>query len=349
MRNHLALVLIALVVAFSGCIFSPDDDVPVHPAPQNWQPEMWVTPDSVSVFFPNDWPDTTTFTWNVWGREAQEYVMDAAVRVSSFADFHIAFVLVSDGGATQHGTFSEMAAHAKGFFWSSDPTTGEILYRRYPFNEIHVVPGGVLVRLVRSIVPALYAVPGHPGNWPVTFQRSGRFEFRRATGRVQYRRDAAQLRARRVRGPLDVDDYVVMDVVLRSHYYEWMTPATVVVSSTEVIPFHWFFGEDLIERDMVWMYPQHDTHAAFSVARLRKLDASALSQLGYRLAESEASPVPGVVYLSVSSVGYNHARDEALIYGSYYCGGLCAEARLFLLKKVEGYWVIKNDVQLWIS
>jgi len=59
---------------------------------------------------------------------------------------------------------------------------------------------------------------------------------------------------------------------------------------------------------------------------------------------------PGSHHLiSLSSVGFNRARTEALIYVSYYCGSLCAGGSFIVLNKVKGEWLVTKDQEMWVS
>jgi hypothetical protein len=52
---------------------------------------------------------------------------------------------------------------------------------------------------------------------------------------------------------------------------------------------------------------------------------------------------------SFSRVGYNIAKNEALVYLAHSCGMLCGTGHLYLLTKEDGGWVVKNKLMLWIS
>ena len=54
-------------------------------------------------------------------------------------------------------------------------------------------------------------------------------------------------------------------------------------------------------------------------------------------------------YWQFSRPGYNTARDEAVLYVSHSCGGLCGTGHLYLLSKQDGKWTVKNRVMLWIA
>ncbi|HXW92594.1 MAG TPA: hypothetical protein VEK33_18750 [Terriglobales bacterium] len=43
-------------------------------------------------------------------------------------------------------------------------------------------------------------------------------------------------------------------------------------------------------------------------------------------------------YLILSGVGFNADRTVALVYVEHLCGGLCAEERFYILKKLNGQW-----------
>lgn len=53
--------------------------------------------------------------------------------------------------------------------------------------------------------------------------------------------------------------------------------------------------------------------------------------------------------ITFAQPGYDRSRSEALVAMSHTCGGLCGVGRLYLLNKVNGKWVIKNSVDVWIS
>jgi hypothetical protein len=352
-KRLVALILVTELVASGGCIFSSDDGGAPPAVPGGWQPEFRVTPDSVSVFFPNDWPDTTTFEWNRWAEGVPDYTMDAVVRIATVppVDAHIQFIRRSDGGPRQRGTFAEMAKDAIGSFWTSYPATGIRIGRSWPFNEIHVLPGGVLMRAWRPAADFIYAYPPiAPQFWSAHFERHGLFVARTASTPVHYRRDVSQLETRKVTGALDDDDYVVMDLVLKTFLRRgW--PTTVVASSTRPVPrvppqYHF---PDYVGRDIDVMQPDHDTRAAFEVARLKTLDTTGLAQVGYTVAVPDDPPLPDIMYVWLSAVAYNHARTEAVLYASSYCGNLCGEGLVYRFEKVDGYWVMKDWLLVWIS
>jgi hypothetical protein len=54
-------------------------------------------------------------------------------------------------------------------------------------------------------------------------------------------------------------------------------------------------------------------------------------------------------YYTFSRVVFNTAGDQALMYFSTHCGGLCGGGNLVLLAKENGAWVVKTMQMTWIS
>jgi hypothetical protein len=52
---------------------------------------------------------------------------------------------------------------------------------------------------------------------------------------------------------------------------------------------------------------------------------------------------------SFSLPGYNAQHTEALLSLSHSCGELCGTGHLYLLRKENGIWAVKNRLMLWIS
>jgi len=53
--------------------------------------------------------------------------------------------------------------------------------------------------------------------------------------------------------------------------------------------------------------------------------------------------------IGVSRIGFNLAKDEALVYTESFCGSLCASGDLFLLRKQRDHWEIVAQRNLWLS
>ena len=54
-------------------------------------------------------------------------------------------------------------------------------------------------------------------------------------------------------------------------------------------------------------------------------------------------------FMSVSRVGYNPARTEALVYVGNLCGGLCGTGQYYLLARENNSWKIQVKALVWIS
>lgn len=52
---------------------------------------------------------------------------------------------------------------------------------------------------------------------------------------------------------------------------------------------------------------------------------------------------------TLSRVGFNKDRTDALVYYTYSCGGLCGQGQYVLLGKHDGQWKIEKESMTWIS
>ncbi len=53
--------------------------------------------------------------------------------------------------------------------------------------------------------------------------------------------------------------------------------------------------------------------------------------------------------VSLSRVGFNRDHNQAVVYMSYVCGGLCGHGFVLLLSKSGDQWQVVNKRRLWIS
>jgi len=74
------------------------------------------------------------------------------------------------------------------------------------------------------------------------------------------------------------------------------------------------------------------------------VDSAESNQTAY---EREGSEVHGIV--SLSRVGFNPSHTAALVYMSYYCGGLCGHGFTFYLVKSGDKWKVDKITGMWIS
>jgi len=63
------------------------------------------------------------------------------------------------------------------------------------------------------------------------------------------------------------------------------------------------------------------------------------------VADLRGREVQGTV--SVSRVGFNRDRTEALVYRSYICGGLCGYGSVLFLKRADNRWKVETKATLW--
>ena len=56
---------------------------------------------------------------------------------------------------------------------------------------------------------------------------------------------------------------------------------------------------------------------------------------------------PGIII--VSRIGYNHERDQAVVYSGMSCGELCGQGEFTWLVKHNGVWEVESSNVVWIS
>jgi hypothetical protein len=54
-------------------------------------------------------------------------------------------------------------------------------------------------------------------------------------------------------------------------------------------------------------------------------------------------------YVGFSRVGFSKAGDQAVVYVSHGCGGLCGSGNYVLLVKTNNAWTVKQKMMAWIS
>jgi hypothetical protein len=53
--------------------------------------------------------------------------------------------------------------------------------------------------------------------------------------------------------------------------------------------------------------------------------------------------------MSLSRIGFNPSKTQAIVYVGNECGGLCGIGDFFLLRKESGKWRIQTQLNAWIS
>lgn len=54
-------------------------------------------------------------------------------------------------------------------------------------------------------------------------------------------------------------------------------------------------------------------------------------------------------YIMLSNVGFNKAKDQALVYFVHWCGGLCGTGHYIVLTKSDKGWEMLGKTMIWIS
>ena len=53
--------------------------------------------------------------------------------------------------------------------------------------------------------------------------------------------------------------------------------------------------------------------------------------------------------INFSRVGFNRDKTQALVYRGFGCGWLCGQGDFIVLRKVDGKWIIEQEIGLWVS
>ena len=53
--------------------------------------------------------------------------------------------------------------------------------------------------------------------------------------------------------------------------------------------------------------------------------------------------------LKLSRVGFNSDGNQAALYVSTYCGGLCGAGYFVIMEKVDSNWKVVQEVEVWVS
>jgi len=87
------------------------------------------------------------------------------------------------------------------------------------------------------------------------------------------------------------------------------------------------------------------TYALISQAEMKQLFSQ--NQNGWQIFYEQHPGAPGIT--SVSRVGFNDRFDQALVYIGTLSHPLAGEGFIVLLEKVNGTWVVDQQVMTWIS
>lgn len=72
-----------------------------------------------------------------------------------------------------------------------------------------------------------------------------------------------------------------------------------------------------------------------------------VNQSGWDVFYNRYPDAPGIITLS--RVGFNEQMDQALVYLGIQSHWLAGSGKYFLLKKVDGMWIIDQQVLTWVS
>jgi len=72
-----------------------------------------------------------------------------------------------------------------------------------------------------------------------------------------------------------------------------------------------------------------------------------INQSGWDVFYNRYPEAPGI--MTLSRVGFNEQMDQALVYLGIQSDWLAGSGNFFLLNKIEGSWVIDQQVMTWVS
>ena len=52
-------------------------------------------------------------------------------------------------------------------------------------------------------------------------------------------------------------------------------------------------------------------------------------------------------HISIPIISYD--GEKAIVYGGYYCGGLCGSGGIFFLEKIDGMWHLIEYERRWVA
>lgn len=85
----------------------------------------------------------------------------------------------------------------------------------------------------------------------------------------------------------------------------------------------------------------------FTVPRRASVVVAALTELQPLVDSSELARDSG--YFTLSGVGFNPSRTQAIFYIEHTCGGLCGGGWYVLMEKVGDAWQVRDEYYTWMS
>jgi hypothetical protein len=180
--------------------------------------------------------------------------------------------------------------------------------------------------------------------------------------RVTNLEDPREGAARAIPGPFTPDEYAIYQTVIdrafnpsfdNSTHYQADLDFLLLIRSTHNGP---------LEREgklIMILGASDDAMRDYLAQRSVNANMSSLAAMGYRMVDAdtlraqrdramrERTPWPRSV--GVSLIGFNGARDQALVYVETSTGNLGGKGEVIRLDKVDGEWLPTWRVELWIS
>jgi hypothetical protein len=279
------------------------------------------------------------------GSAEHEWVFEIPMEGTSY----VGVVQVSGGPPAVRGELKDLIARAGVYFWGGG---GDLdLRQSNAFVQPTFNQGVVRVVFYRQNWVE-HVVRRRPGAMILRggFPDGSRYQERVT---VLNQRDPREEMARAVRGPFSPDEYAIYQTVidrifsdrplqLRGRYQLDLDFVLARRSETGGI----FPGEREYPRRLG---AHEDTVEDYLEKRTMQGDLKSLAALGYNVMENPGDTGNGRCSVRVSLIGFNEARDQAILYCEHSCGGLTAEGEAICLEKVSGEWLVTWRALLWIS
>jgi hypothetical protein len=306
--------------------------------------------DSAVFFFPLD--TNTEWTSNVLPQDSLEYMWIVRLGWPDGRNrSDIGLKKVSSGGAKQVENIESLITECKQGHWYGLPHVESKWFWRYIPLDTRILGNGLVIKVTETAVVEriIHNAPGGV----VFVDKDLDTPARSRNGRLVYLPDPEESRAREISGHLSSDEYAVYQTVLTRSGHHHKIEVVLALTTVGITK----NTRRALERMEI---PDATTRDSFLRVSNQAVELDALSQIGFTVLDADYVPYrveaenrdersPRLALARVSRVGFNTARDEAVVYMSYSCGDLCGKALLIALQRRAGRWYIVERRLVWIS
>jgi hypothetical protein len=267
--------------------------------------------------------------------------------------FFIAVVQTSEGPPAVNGSVSELIKHSrvvrrvipsddrKEFDTFIHPTYHDGVIRVAFYQDWHV-------EKINRQRPADFRLQG---------ARADGSEYHGAV-HVTHLKDSREQLAREVLGPFTPDEYAIYQTVIDRAFFSDFNAGTLYPTERNVFLLNPSTHNGPLqgeESQIKILGVSDEATRDYVTKRSVNADMSSLATMGYRVADADTlyaqrrEGEPWKRSVRVSAIGFNHTRDQALVYVEPSAGGLASHGEVIRLDKVDGEWLVTMRVLLWIS